>query len=202
MLLSYLENRKMRIEPVRDHLIEMNAGVPQGLILGLTLWNNLYNGLLELEMPHGITLIAYADNLAVVVVARGEIELKQKADWAIEEVRCWLKGRSMSLAPEKTEAVIITKKMRLQQISFLVDGQEVRPGKALLYLGEWIDGRLTFGEHISRTATKAAKLVALLSRLMPNIGGPRASKRATLGSVAYSVMLYASPIWEGAMRVK
>ncbi|GJQ66448.1 hypothetical protein Trydic_g4449 [Trypoxylus dichotomus] len=36
--------------------------------------------------------------------------------------------------------------------------------------------------------------------LMPNIGGPRTSKVRTLVSVIYSQVLYAAPLWCGAVK--
>nr|CAI5826117.1 unnamed protein product [Callosobruchus analis] len=37
---------------------------------------------------------------------------------------------------------------------------------------------------------------------MPNVGGPRSSKRRMLGSVAYSTALYAAPTWIDAMQIQ
>lgn len=36
---------------------------------------------------------------------------------------------------------------------------------------------------------------------MPNVGGPRPSKRRLLGSVVHSIMMYAAPVWESALKV-
>ena len=35
---------------------------------------------------------------------------------------------------------------------------------------------------------------------MPNIGGPRYSRRLLLAKVVTSVVLYGSPVWAGAMK--
>nr|CAI5825445.1 unnamed protein product [Callosobruchus analis] len=63
--------------------IAMYGGVPQGSILGPTLWNIVYNGVLELDLTERVTTIAYADDLAVVVVANDEEELRNTADFAV-----------------------------------------------------------------------------------------------------------------------
>jgi hypothetical protein len=44
--------------------------VPQGSILGPTLWNLYYDGVLRLQMPEGVQVIGYADDLAVIASAK------------------------------------------------------------------------------------------------------------------------------------
>lgn len=50
----------------------INSGVPQRSVLGQTLWNVLYEDLMEMEMYEGITLIEFADDVALVVTATNE----------------------------------------------------------------------------------------------------------------------------------
>ncbi|KAJ8971694.1 hypothetical protein NQ314_000578 [Rhamnusium bicolor] len=61
---------------------------------------------------------------------------------------------------------------------------------------------MNFSEHITRTAIRARETSAALGKLMPSVGGPKSSKRRVMGAVAHSIILYAAPIWEGAMRVE
>ena len=44
----------------------------EGSILGPTLWNVSYNGVLQVESPEGVETVAYADDLAIVVRSRSE----------------------------------------------------------------------------------------------------------------------------------
>lgn len=106
----------------------------------------------------------------------------------------------MTLAPHKTEAVLLTPRRRMTPITFEIGNTTIVPQRAIKYLGVWLDKKLTFAEHVDRTAQKTARTVAALGRLMPNVGGPKASKRKILASVALSTALYAAPVWGSSLR--
>ena len=63
-----------------------------------------------------------------------------------------------------------------------------------------LDRRLSFGEHLQITTAKAIQCGAALTRVMPNIGGPREAKRRLVASVVNSKLLYAAPIWTSAFN--
>ena len=63
-----------------------------------------------------------------------------------------------------------------------------------------LDRRLSFGEHLQIATAKAIQCRAALTRLIPNIGGPREAKRRLVASVLNSKLLYAAPIWKSALN--
>lgn len=73
----------------------MTAGVPQGSVLGPTLWNILYNcSILELDVPEGVTLLAYADDLAIVIVGKNEDKIEVKAKIVMELSTSWMRRKT------------------------------------------------------------------------------------------------------------
>lgn len=48
----------------------VTAEVPQGSVLGLTIWNFFYDELLRVALPDEVELIAYADDIAIVAWSR------------------------------------------------------------------------------------------------------------------------------------
>ena len=112
-IISELERRNITrhiIELVKNYLSErvllvgeegemrMSCGVPQGSILEPLLWNIYYDEVLDTEMPVGVTLIGYADDLAMVAVAKTGSELENKINTAVVEVTEWLHSRNLCVA--------------------------------------------------------------------------------------------------------
>ena len=196
VIASYLSQRKIILEAEGEtKTIEISSGVPQGSVLGPTLWNVLYDDLLKMEQPEGVTLIGFADDIAMAVVAETEHILMYKADTALQRAAEWLEARKLKLAPDKSEAVLLTTKRKIAPICFTILGTPIRLSKAIKYLGVWLDTKLTFAEHVKKTTEKVEKTIRALTSLMPNIGGPRASKRRVMASVVQSQILYAAPVW-------
>lgn len=57
-------------------------------------------------------MIAYADDLAVLVADEKVPTSKKKADAVITLIEDWMKGNRLKLTPEKTEAIIFRKGYR------------------------------------------------------------------------------------------
>lgn len=54
-----------------------SCGVPQGLVLSILLCIIMYDGILRLELPEGLTVIGFADDIGVTIMAQGikEVEI-------------------------------------------------------------------------------------------------------------------------------
>lgn len=144
--------------------------------------------------------MGFADDIAIVVSDQDIGRLVDKTNVALERISMWLHFRGLEMAPEKTEAMMVTTR-RAGHLEVEVEGIRIALSRKVKYLGVWLDTLLTFGPHVRETAAKAERTVAALTRLMPNIGGPGEFKRRILYHVAQSVILYGAPIWRDAMGV-
>jgi len=63
-----------------------SSGVSQGSILGPTMWNVMFDGLLRLDMPSDIELIAFADDVTVVGKAPTTQEIKDLLEESIKRI--------------------------------------------------------------------------------------------------------------------
>ncbi|KYB29499.1 hypothetical protein TcasGA2_TC032967 [Tribolium castaneum] len=191
---SYLSERSLDLG--EGQVMEVTSGVPQGSVLGPTLWNILYDGVLRLEIPKEATLVAYADDLALVVIEKDIENLMCTVEMKSKIIGRWMKENGLQVAPEKTEAVLLAGGRRPDKnIVFKVENVELRPKQNVRYLGVDINQRMTFTSHVMRVAAKAEKMGAMLGRLMPNVKGPSPSKRKVMAEVVNSIVMYAAPIW-------
>ena len=74
--------------------ILITGGVPQGSVLGSPIWNILYDGLLR--QPRWVSIVAYADDIAVIVVAKSIEDVQYLGDTAIEVVGDWLSEHELT----------------------------------------------------------------------------------------------------------
>ncbi|XP_015118800.1 uncharacterized protein LOC107042315 [Diachasma alloeum] len=65
-----------------------------------------------------------------------------------------------------------------------------------------VDARLNFKQHAEHLSIKASGVKSSLSRLMPNIGGPKQRRRALLSSVITSVLTYGISIRVNALQLQ
>ena len=185
---------------VGEKRYRVTCGVPQGSVLGPTLWNAMYNGVLGLSLPQGTTIVGYADDLALVVVAKTIEILSQNCSTAVGTVTDWLEENGLSLAIQKTESVLITSRKKLETFSFEFKGQIIQSKPNLHYLGILIDARLTFKDHLTHVNDKAARINMAVSRLLSNMSAVREPKRRLLARVTSSVILYAAPVWASSLQ--
>uniref|UniRef100_A0A034WR48 Putative 115 kDa protein in type-1 retrotransposable element R1DM n=1 Tax=Bactrocera dorsalis TaxID=27457 RepID=A0A034WR48_BACDO len=180
----------------------VTGGVPQGSVLGPLLWNILYDGVLRLPLPKQVQIIGYADDIAVTVVAKEIHEIVRLCNHAAEKIKEWLMITKLQLAGQKTEAVLITSRKKLEVATLNIDGYNITTQQSLRYLGVMIDSRLRYKTHIDKACEKASRVTAALTRIMANIGGPSQNRRVLLAKVSQSILMYAAPIWGIALQQK
>lgn len=133
-LRSYMSEREIQVPTGGGGVMSLpvRAGVPEGSVLGTTLWNNRYDGVLTLNLPAGIDMIAYADDVALIASSRSVPKLKSAVRDTIGRGTAWMSERGLRLALQKTEAVILTKGRYDNFPTIMVDDH------AVLLLGDQI----------------------------------------------------------------
>lgn len=191
---SYLSSRSML---VGGDALPTSAGVPQGSVLGPLLWVMLYDGVLELKRELGVDFCCYADDLAIIVTANTRVKLMAIVQRALNGVVAGLRSLGLSIAVEKTEAVMISSKRDAKPLPITVAGhdEEILTQEAVRYLGVWIGRDMRMYEHVKQVRAKALKRSFALAPLMPATGGPGDVARRIQAQVVYSTLLYGYEAW-------
>ncbi|KAL4091475.1 hypothetical protein QTP88_026162 [Uroleucon formosanum] len=121
MIRSWLSGRELLVEEQMASKT-VTCGVPQGSVLGPTLWNVAYNYLLDMEVPQGAQLVGFVDDLAVVGVAKTSELLENLLNPVLAKIDDWMTTRGLQLAHHKTEAVMLTKKWAYNPVPALLEG--------------------------------------------------------------------------------
>lgn len=196
---DYLSNRYISTE---TESFRMTCGVPQGSVLGPTLWNIMFNPIIKKDLGENCKVVAYADDVAIVVAEDCEETLHKKISYIINETRKRLKEIDLNMAEHKTEIVYLTGRKKMMKNSKEFKELESMNRTSVKYLGVHLDKNLSFGTHIIRTTEKAKKTITNLAKLMPRIKGPSTSKRKVIASVVTSQLLYGSEIWAEVTKME
>jgi len=194
MLRSWLSDRTL-LTGVERSSRPVTCGVPQGSVLGPALWNVAYDSLLRMDVPPGVQLIGFADDLAVVGSAVTGQLLEDLVNPVLRRIDDWMMRHGLELAHQKTEAVILSRRRAFVPPRLSIGGHPITLYGKIRYLGVILDKNQTFASHVETVAKKASRTAAALARLMPNIGGPTEWKRKLLATVVDSQLLYAAPVW-------
>lgn len=203
VIVDYLSERYLLYQTedgTREYKI--SAGVPQGSVLGPFLWNVMYDGLLNMSLPSGAHLIGYADDIALVTIHNLPQALEIITNDSLYRCDRWIREHGLSLAAEKTEAILVTNRRIFEMPKIRIQNQNVSFGKSLKYLGIQLDSQLNFKIHLRAIRDKTLNTANTLAKIMPNKGGPKESTRRLINSVIHSQILYAAPILIDALKIK
>lgn len=174
----------------------VNAGVPQGSVLGPLLWLIAFDYILELSLPAECVLTCYADDTLLFARGASAEEVLCTVRVAAARVMYRIESLGLRIATEKMEAIWFSRRRSLRAPTSVVLREEtIAIGSSIKYLGVLFDRRVTFKAHLEASANKAGGVMRALGKLMPNMRGPGEHKRRLYMMTTLSVVLYAAPVW-------
>lgn len=82
------------------------VGVPQELLLGPALWNELYDEVLDLLLTEVATSLAFADVLALVLEVEDIPQLTYRVNESLKWIMVWMERRDLESALQKSVAIV------------------------------------------------------------------------------------------------
>jgi hypothetical protein len=160
---SYLSDRRAHMNLGDQNLTRtLTMGVPQGSAFGPDLWRYAVNPLLVEELPVGTELIAYTDDLALLVSSKHRPELTARAKAILDRASNWADERKLTFSAAKSQAIWLKGSLS-KPIDLRLGGAKIKMTPEVKYLGVTIDIDSKFSSHL---AEKSRDTSALFSRLI------------------------------------
>lgn len=148
LLKSYLSERKFRIkhEGAYSELKEIQAGVPQGSVLGPVLYLLYIN---DVPKTTNCTIATFADDTAVMATGNSIEESTRKLQQAADNIATWTYKWRIKLNETKSTYINFTNK-KINQLPIFLNGVRIQPANTAKYLGMTLDAKLRWKPHIKK----------------------------------------------------
>lgn len=147
-------------------------------------------------------LIAYAEDLSVIIKDKTKHGLEDKAGYAVKQIIDKLGNMGLTVASEKTEALVLYGRNTIRTVELEIERDIIVSEQVARYLVVFLDRNLKITAHIREMVKKSHKLINSQMKIMPRMRGPKSDTRRLLTTVVTSVILYASPVWSSALQYK
>lgn len=181
---------------------QVGRGCIQGSVCGPLFWNVLIDGLLKEEWSHGVSVTAFADDVAMVVVGPDVGTVRRLANASLSRAFAWGDRVGLTFSTEKTQVINLTRS-RATGPALSVRGVALEYSTHLKMLGVVIDDRLNWSRHVDHACRKAVAVVNSLCRAVkPTWGLSSDMVRLLYTGAVSSIALYASNVWCDALLRK
>ena len=165
LISDYLSKRYQRVKigSIFSSYLEILRGVPQGSILGPTLFNIFLNDLIffiqETEVCN------FADDTTIYSCSLNNKEAAHKLSTDTYIVLNWFKVNSMVANPNKFQIMFLRSKIDNSKITFAIENKQIKCKREVKLLGITIDEKLTFTRHIANICSLRNNRSRALTRI-------------------------------------
>lgn len=218
---SYLTGREqcIKVESYISHSQPCNFGVPQGSILGPTLFLAYMNDITSLEIANA-EIVCYADDTAIIFHGNNWESAQRNAEIGMATVSNWLNNNLLTLNTSKTKFVNFfktnssapsyTNTRNLKIHSFYCPNHpssiatshnlscncnSISKTDSVRYLGIILDEKLNFKKHIDSVSGRVRKLASIMRLLRPS-ADPDLLKSVYI-ALCQSIITYCITSWGG-----
>jgi hypothetical protein len=190
MIRSYLLDREQVVK-VSGKISQSklsNRGVPQGSVLGPILFIMYMNDLHKSLISHPIL---YADDTTILSAHTDLVNLNKINEIEMCNVKTWLEQNELVLNQNKTENIV-----------FSLNNEIVNSNRytSVKLLGIYLDGSLSWNEHVEKVINKLSKSIYILRRLKFSLSINYL--KLVYHALCHSHISYGILLWGGAPRWK
>ena len=200
-LTNYLTNRKIQavVRGATSAPFPVSAGVPQGSILGPTLFLVYANDAADV-LHEGVTPATYADDTTLYCIIRSSARAESQClafQTGVDNLATWGAKWRVQFEPAKSQALTITRHRTPWPIAPVqFSGLAVEEVGVLKLLGVTFDKHLFYGPHLQRIALRAAQQIGFLRKSFKVLDTP--GRLAAYKGFVRPMLEYCPLVWAGA----
>lgn len=208
---SYLCERRqcVRVGTVLSDSLTIPFGVPQGSILGPTLFILYINDIHEIQLQSA-ELLCYADDTAILFHGPNWTHTIKAAEQGMSKVHAWLQRNLLTLNTMKTmftcfhktaasapPASLLTMKVHTcGTYGISCDCDQLSRVRDLKYLGVMLDENLSFRKHIDALSGRVRKIINIMKQLRDV--ATISTLKAVYFALCQSLLMYCVTCWGSA----
>jgi ribonuclease HI len=182
----------------------ISKGCPQGSASGPGFWTIQFNSILQLEFKKNTKIIAYADDLLLLLTkGKTKEEVENYANIELSKITTWARDNKMKFNEEKSKLMIITRRRPKikREYKIYINNTPTQQEETIKYQGIIIDKRLNFNAHIDYTTGKCMKLIHALSKSAKVNWGLRHDvlRMIYLGAIL-PILSYGAQVWVDGLQ--
>lgn len=212
---DYLSDRAqcVKIDDIVSSSAPLLFGVPQGSILGPTLFLLYINSLCTLSLPYS-SIITYADDTAILVRGKSWPEVFARAECALSHVMQWLSNNLLTLNLSKTTYITFSKtaisqpsiatfNIRAHTCSTYTstnncDCTTILRSAHTRYLGVYIDNLVSWKYHLTNITSRVRKMIFIFKKL--RYSADFDTRKLVYYALCQSILTYCISVWGGAVK--
>lgn len=201
----YLQERTAIIEENGKTISRTQVrGCPQGSVLGPILWNLAFDGLMEYLEDGQAEIIAYADDVAILLTANSRRDLEAAGSRTTKRLEEWCNRHKLDISVDKTVGLLLKGNLdreRMPSIPLL--GSRLKYTQEVRYLGIQIGKGLTFTNHVKNIAGKAKQTMNNMAAVARANWGVRNEALIKIYKGTFvPIVTYAAPVWARKLNQK
>lgn len=210
---SYLSGRKqlVKIGSHKSDTLPVMYGVPQGSILGPTLFLIYMNDIHDLQI--NAEILCYADDTAIIFKGSDWNKTYENTEKGMVTINEWLSKNLLTLNHKKSKYICFhkTAASKPSTPNFLkihtcktvtankdCDCNSILSVGSIRYLGVIIDQNLNFKDHILSLSKRIRKTASILKKLRNSAETSLLTKVYT--AITQSIISYCIPVWGSAAK--
>jgi hypothetical protein len=195
----YLSGRTMKVR-VNDKLSsdhQVTSGVPQGSVMGPTLFTAYFNEVAELQLSQPSDLILFADDVVLLHPLLNDTSVDEiQSD--INKIFSCVTNLGLCFNASKCQFQVLSLSNRISHlasnVTLMLGNSQIQRVSSYKYLGVEIDSKLQFSQHTQMVTARCKQGIGALNRCLWK-WAPRAVLKTAITSIVLPSFLYAIEIW-------